>query len=191
MQFKLSTTFLLASLIAMAFALWSQNSRHHSAVRNLKRNAQFKTAVDANTNLLRHHLDLSEPEFDSYVRTKLITILINLWQRENEYNVAKDVFSNYNASADSLAWELLNAYEIRSHSELMLYAMEKTRYNPNYIDPAPDYVNNPVHRTFPMDIDFHSTSLRFPEISDPKSAEYNGFKRFVERVLVSNPHTNP
>ena len=190
MRLTLSTLLLFVCVVGVALGWAVDRARMQNMIQSEKRAARLKTGVDINGALLRHSAEMSEDEFYEFVRTKLVTVLCNLWHREHEYNNSKDVFGGYAEDSKHLARKLLYAQKIKNHGELITFALNQTRYNRRlYRDPRPDYLNNSADFPQPINLDpYTDPELRFPEIHDSSSEEFHQFKQYIDQVFKDYPN---
>ena len=167
-QIRLSTALLLIAVIALAIALYTQQKQHRANLISERENGRLEGMFFADDMLVNRVL-MSKPErFDAWSRTKVVTLIRDLWKHEHRYESFKK--HHPGPTAIEMARRALYCAKIDSHEKLIDYALSHTFYNPHSAEDA-SY------------LDGEGIPANLPELHDSSSEEYASFKRFVERAI--------
>ncbi len=168
-QFRLLTALLLVVITALVTSTLAQQRQHQAALEKTRKNATLSSKIHADSMLANRVLMYAPERFDAWSRTKVVTLLRDLWENEQRFDAA-DKAAYITSNAQEVAAEVLQCAKITTHQELIDYATTQTFYNPANVDDV-SY------------LDAEGIEAELPELHDPSSQEYADFRRFIERAI--------
>ena len=127
-------------------------------------------AIGSDSQLVSRLHNYDPAHFDAWTRTKIVTLLRNLWQNEALYDDSLYASRNHTTASQVARRVLLNC-QFSTHADLIAFATSETFYNYN-------------EKEYSQNLGAEGISpYRIPEINDEMSKEYNEFRMFIQRAL--------